>query len=59
MTVTSEEVTGELLLTGDLDPARELALVLACGFHKHIDTDDPKTVVETAGDFLSFLTQDA
>lgn len=51
------QVTGERK-PANTDPTRELALVLALDFHKEADTDDPRTVVETAQEFLSFLGGD-
>lgn len=37
------------------DPARAVALGMAIDFHHASNSDDSKTVVETAQDFLSFL----
>lgn len=52
------ETLPESELVGAVDPARELALVLAVDFHKTADTDDPTTVVETAQAFAQFLLED-
>lgn len=34
---------------------REVALSMAIDFHTDADTDDPKTVIATAEEFLAFL----
>lgn len=36
-------------------PVREVALSMAIDFHAGADTDDPRTVIATAEEFLAFL----
>lgn len=42
-------------LAAGVDVARSTALDAALQFHRKADTDDPKTVVETATEFHAFL----
>lgn len=42
-------------ITHEPPPLREIALGMAIDFHQGVDSDDPKTVVDTADEFLTFL----
>lgn len=58
-TPTGLEDLAETLATFELTDDRQSALDAALLFHRHAGGDDPKAVVETAREFLAFLTETA